>query len=235
MPKLIKMSDVKTLVCNLYFSTFAPQKFLLSNVQWVTQSQVAHKFIRMKTIEIKGSVRSELGKKATRELRANGQVPCVVYGGKEVKHFTVTVEGLRGLIYTPNIYIVDLNIDGKASKAVLKDVQYNCVSDAIEHVDFLEISDNKPVTMSLPVKLNGLAEGVKQGGKLVLKMRKLRVSGLISALPDVLEVDVTNLGIGKAIKIQDLKFEGLEILEAKNIVVATVKMTRAAANAAAEA
>ncbi len=210
-------------------------KFLLSNVQWATQSQVAHKFIRMKTIEIKGSVRSDLGKKATRELRKNGQVPCVVYGGESVTHFSAPVDAFRGLIYTPNIYIVDLVIDGKACKAVLKDVQYNCVSDAIEHIDFLEVSDKKPVSIALPVKLNGLAEGVRQGGKLVLKIRKIRVKGLIEKLPDILEIDVTNLGLGKAIKIQDLNFDGLEILEAKNIVVATVKMTRAAMNADAAA
>ena len=207
----------------------------MSNVQWVTQSQVAHKFIRMKTIEIKGSVRSDLGKKATRELRKNGQVPCVVYGGESVTHFTAPVEAFRGLIYTPNIYIVDLIIDGKACKAVLKDVQYNCVSDAIEHIDFLEVNDKKPVSISIPVKLNGLAEGVRQGGKLVLKIRKIRVKGLIAKLPDLLEIDVTNLGLGKAIKIQDLSFDGLEILDAKNIVVATVKMTRAALNADAAA
>ncbi len=210
-------------------------KFLLSNVQWATQSQVAHKFIRMKTIEIKGSVRADLGKKATRELRKNGQVPCVVYGGESVTHFSAPVDAFRGLIYTPNIYIVDLVIDGKACKAVLKDVQYNCVSDAIEHIDFLEVSDKKPVSIALPVKLNGLAEGVRQGGKLVLKIRKIRVKGLIEKLPDILEIDVTNLGLGKAIKIQDLSFDGLEILEAKNIVVATVKMTRAAATASADA
>ena len=189
----------------------------------------------MKTIEIKGSVRSDLGKKATRELRKNGQVPCVVYGGESVTHFSAPVDAFRGLIYTPNIYIVDLVIDGKASKAVLKDVQYNCVSDAIEHIDFLEVSDNKPVSIALPVKLNGLAEGVRPGGKLVLKIRKIRVTGLIEKLPDILEIDVTNLGLGKAIKIQDLSFDGLEILEAKNIVVATVKMTRAAMNADAAA
>ncbi len=204
-------------------------------MQWATQSQVAHKFIRMKTIEIKGSVRADLGKKATRELRKNGQVPCVVYGGESVTHFSAPVDAFRGLIYTPNIYIVDLVIDGKACKAVLKDVQYNCVSDAIEHIDFLEVSDKKPVSIALPVKLNGLAEGVRQGGKLVLKIRKIRVKGLIEKLPDILEIDVTNLGLGKAIKIQDLSFDGLEILEAKNIVVATVKMTRAAMNADAAA
>ncbi|MBO4603400.1 MAG: 50S ribosomal protein L25/general stress protein Ctc [Salinivirgaceae bacterium] len=187
----------------------------------------------MKTIEIKGSVRSELGKKATRELRKNGQVPCVVYGGESVTHFTAPVEAFRGLIYTPNIYIVDLVIDGKACKAILKDIQYNCVSDAIEHIDFLEVNDKKPVSIAIPVKLNGLAEGVRQGGKLVLKLRKIRVKGLIAKLPDILDIDVTNLGLGKAIKIQDLSFDGLELLEAKNVVVATVKMTRAAVSAAA--
>lgn len=158
-----------------------------------------------------------------------------MYGGESVTHFSAPVDAFRGLIYTPNIYIVDLVIDGKASKAILKDVQYNCVSDAIEHIDFLEVSDKKPVSIALPVKLNGLAEGVRQGGKLVLKIRKIRVKGLIAKLPDLLEIDVTNLGLGKAIKIQDLSFDGLELLEAKNIVVATVKMTRAALNADAAA
>ena len=127
----------------------------------------------------------------------------------------------------------ELVIDGKACKAILKDIQYNCVSDAIEHIDFLEVSDKKPVSIAIPVKLNGLAEGVRQGGKLVLKLRKIRVKGLIAKLPDILDIDVTNLGLGKAIKIQDLSFDGLELLEAKNVVVATVKMTRAAVSAAA--
>ncbi len=204
----------------------------MSNVQWVTKSQVAHNFFRMKTIEIKGSVRNELGKKATRELRKNGQVPCVLYGGEKVVHFSAPVEAFRGLIYTPNIYIVDLVIDGKTSKAVLKDIQFHCVSDAIEHIDFLEVNDTKPIVIALPVQLNGLAEGVKQGGKLVLKLRKIRVKGLMKDLPDILNVDVTALEIGKAIKIQDLKFEGLELMEAKNVIVCTVKSTRAAVAAA---
>lgn len=183
----------------------------------------------MKTIDVKGTVRAELGKKATRDLRASGQVPCVVYGGESVIHFSAPVEAFRGLVYTPNVYIVNLEIDGKAMQAVLKDIQFHSVSDAIEHIDFLQVTEQKPIVMSLPVKLNGFAEGVKQGGKLVLKMRKIRVKGLISVFPDVLEIDVTNLGLGKAIKIQDLNFDGIEIIEAKNVVVATVKMTRAAA------
>ena len=225
------MSDVKTLVCNLYFSTFAPQKFLLSNVQWVTQSQVAHKFIRMKTIEIKGSVRSELGKKATRDLRANGQVPCVVYGGETVTHFSAPVEAFRGLIYTPNIYIVDLVIDGKACKAVLKDIQYHCVSDAIEHIDFLEVSDSKPVSMSLPVKLNGLAEGVKLGGKLLVSARKLKVSAMIENLPDVIEVDCSHLRIGKQIVAGELSYPNLTIVSPKATIICAVLATRASAQA----
>ena len=187
----------------------------------------------MKTIEIKGSVRSELGKKATRELRKNGQVPCVVYGGESVTHFSAPVDAFRGLIYTPNIYIVDLVIDGKACKAVLKDVQYNCVSDAIEHIDFLEVSDKKPVSIALPVKLNGLAEGVRQGGKLVLKIRKIRVKGMIAKLPDLLEIDVTNLGLGKAIKVADLSFEGLTLSTPAQVVVCSVTETRASRSAAA--
>jgi len=189
----------------------------------------------MKTIEIKGTARNGVGKKATRELRASGQVPCVVYGGGANVNFSAPVEAFRGLVYTPNVYIVELDIDGKKSKAILKDIQFHAVSDAIEHIDFLEVNDKKPVSISIPVKLNGLAEGVKQGGKLVQKMRKIRVKGLLASLPDILDIDVTELALGKAIKIQDLNFDGLELLEAKNVVVATVKMTRAAASAAAAA
>jgi large subunit ribosomal protein L25 len=189
----------------------------------------------MKTIEIKGTTRKDLGKKATRDLRAGDQVPCVLYGGKEVVHFSALNEEFRNLVYSPNVYMVNLSVDGKKHEAILKNIQFNPVSDAIEHVDFLEIEGNKKVQFSIPVKLNGLAEGVKQGGKLTLKLRKIRVKGEPKHFPDTLDVDVTGLELGKTIKIQDLSFENLELCEAKNVVVATVKMTRNAAAAAAEA
>ena len=196
----------------------------------------------MKTIEIKGSVRTDIGKKATRELRKNNGVPCVLYGVKKdenglpvATHFTVTVEGLRKLVYTPNIYLVNLDIDGTVVTAIMKDIQFHPVSDAILHVDFLQVEENKPVAMEVPVQLEGLAEGVRAGGKLALQIRKLKVKALYSAIPERLVIDVTPLGLGKTIKVGELNYEGLELINAKEAVVCAVKLTRAARGAQAAA
>lgn len=196
----------------------------------------------MKSIEIAGSLRTETGKKATHSLRKNNSVPCVLYGmqkdenGNQVAtHFTVTVDGLRKLVYTPHIYVVDLNIDGKVVNAIMKDIQFHPVTDAILHVDFLQINEENPIVMEVPVQMEGLAEGVKAGGKLALQMRKLKVKALYSAIPERLIVNVTNLGLGKTIKVGELNYEGLEILNAKEAVVCAVKLTRAARGAQAAA
>lgn len=196
----------------------------------------------MKSIEIKGSLRTETGKKAAHSLRQNNGVPCVLYGmqkdenGNQVAtHFTVTVDGLRKLVYTPHIYVVDLNIDGKVVNAIMKDIQFHPVTDAILHVDFLQINEENPIVMEVPVQMEGLAEGVKAGGKLALQMRKLKVKALYSAIPERLIVNVTSLGLGKTIKVGELNYEGLEILNAKEAVVCAVKLTRAARGAQAAA
>ncbi|WP_294453045.1 50S ribosomal protein L25/general stress protein Ctc [uncultured Bacteroides sp.] len=196
----------------------------------------------MKSIEIKGSLRTETGKKATRELRKSNSVPCVLYGinkdekGNQVAtHFTVTNDGLRNLVYTPHIYVVDLNIDGKIVTAIMKDIQFHPVTDKILHVDFLQIDESNPIVMEVPVKLEGLAEGVKAGGKLALQVRKLKVKALYNLIPERLIVDVTNLGLGKTIKVGELNYEGLQILNAKEAVVCAVKLTRAARGAQAAA
>ncbi|MCF2599276.1 50S ribosomal protein L25/general stress protein Ctc [Phocaeicola barnesiae] len=196
----------------------------------------------MKSIEIKGSLRTETGKKATRELRNNDIVPCVLYGvQKDVNgnpvatHFTVTTDGLRNLVYTPHIYVVDLNIDGKIVNAIMKDIQFHPVTDKILHVDFYQIDEAKPIVMEVPVQLEGLAEGVKAGGKLALQIRKLKVKALYNVIPERLVVNVTNLGLGKTIKVGELNYEGLELLNAKEAVVCAVKLTRAARGAQAAA
>lgn len=195
----------------------------------------------MQEITINGKLRTDLGKKASRELRRAGEVPCVVYGvekdenGQSVaKSFSVTQKELAKLIYTPNVYIVNLNIDGKEVKAILQDLQCDFVSDRPIHVDFYQITEEKPIAIEIPVKLNGLAEGVKAGGKLTLNVRKLKVKAPYKALPDVLNIDVTNLGLGKSMKVAALSYEGLEILTSKEVVVCAVRMTRAARAAAAE-
>ena len=196
----------------------------------------------MKSIEIKGSLRTETGKKATRDLRKNNSVPCVLYGlnkdenGNQVAtHFTVTNDGLRNLVYTPHIYVVDLNIDGKVVTAIMKDIQFHPVTDNILHVDFLQIDESNPIVMEVPVNLEGLAEGVKAGGKLALQVRKLKVKALYNLIPERLVIDVTNLGLGKTIKVGELNYEGLQILNTKEAVVCAVKLTRAARGAQAAA
>ena len=196
----------------------------------------------MKTIDINGSLRAEIGKKATRELRKNNGVPCVLYGiekdanGNPVAtHFTVTNDGLRNLVYTPHIYSVNLTIDGKTVTAIMKDIQFHPVTDKILHIDFLQIDDVNPIVMEVPVKLEGLAEGVKAGGKLALQVRKLKVKALYTQIPERLVVDVTNLGLGKTIKVGELSYEGLQLLNAKEAVVCAVKLTRAARGAQAAA
>ena len=196
----------------------------------------------MKSIQIQGSARTETGKKATRDLRRNDSVPCVLYGsqkdenGKQIAtHFSVTVDGLRKLVYTPHIYVVDLNIDGKIVNAVMKDIQFHPVTDAILHVDFYQIDENNPIVMEVPVQLEGLAEGVKAGGKLVLQMRKLKVKALYNVIPERMVINVSSLGLGKTIKVGELSYERLEIQNAKDAVVCAVKLTRAARGAQAAA
>ena len=195
------------------------------------------KFQEMRSIEVKGTARtiaerSSEQARALKEIRNNGGVPCVLYGGEEVVHFTVTNEGLRNLVYTPHIYVVDLVIDGKKVNAILKDIQFHPVKDTILHVDFYQIDEAKPIVMEVPVQMEGLAEGVKAGGKLSLETRKLKVKGLYKNIPEKIDVDVTSVGLGKTVQVGKLQVKDLEILNNKNAVVAQVKLTRAARGAA---
>ena len=189
----------------------------------------------MKTFELSGELRTELGKKATKAVRAAETVPCVLYGGKENVHFTVTISNIRKLIYTPEVFVVELNVAGKTTKAIMKELQFHPVSDKVLHIDFIEINEEKPVIVELPVQLKGLAEGVKAGGKLSLEMRKLKVKGIYTNIPEKVEVDVTEIGLGKSIQVGKIQLKDLEILNNKNGVVAQVKLTRAARGAAATA
>lgn len=194
----------------------------------------------MRSIEIKGTARtiaerSSEQARALKAIRKNNGVPCVLYGGKEIVHFTVPAEGLRNLVYTPHIYVVDLDIDGKKVNAIMKDIQFHPVKDNILHVDFYEIDEAKPIVMEVPVQLEGLAEGVKAGGKLALQIRKLKVKALYNLIPEKLIVNVSHLGLGKTIKVGELNFENLELLNAKEAVVCAVKLTRAARGAQAKA
>lgn len=189
----------------------------------------------MKTIQINATARNEYGKKVAKHLRKEGKVPCVVYGLGEHIDITVSEDELRKLIYTPHIYIVELNIDGKIYPTVLKDAQYHPVKDNVLHVDFLRINEEKPVEIEIPVVLDGLAEGVRAGGKMNLRMRKLKVKGIFTNIPERLHIDVTKLGLGKSIQVGELSFEGLELTNAKESVVCAVQLTRAARGAQAAA
>lgn len=188
----------------------------------------------MKEFELTGTIRADYGKKAAKALRKQELVPCNLYGNGENVTFTVSVNDVRKLIYSPDTQVVVLTLDGKVKKAVVKELQFHPVTENLLHIDFLEVTENKPVIVEIPVQLTGHAEGVKAGGKLALGMRKLKVKGLYTAFPDRMVVDVTTLGLGKKIQVADLHFEGLEMMNAKNMIVAQVKATRASAAAAKE-
>lgn len=195
----------------------------------------------MKEINVNGQKRAAVGKKATRELRKEGLVPCNLYGlstkdGKpEAMAFAVSAKELRKIVYTPHIYVINLIIDGESHTAIMKELQFHPVSDAVLHVDFLEVNDTKPITIGIPVKLVGLAQGVRDGGRMNLSIRKIEVTAPYQQIPEHLDVDVTALRIGKSIKVGELSFEGLEIATSKEVIVCSVKMTRAARSAAGAA
>ena len=195
----------------------------------------------MKSINVTGTARTATGKKATRDIRKAGAVPCNLYGEAKDENglpkafsFSATQEELRKLVYSPDIYSVNLNIDGKECKAIMKELQFHPVTDKLLHIDFYEINETKPIVMEVPIKLTGLAEGVKAGGKLSASVRKLKVRAPYTAIPECLNIDVTSLGLGKTIKVAELNFEGLELVTSPSVVVCQVKMTRSAMSAAAK-
>ncbi len=194
----------------------------------------------MKSFELKGTSRTIAERssdqaRALKAMRRQNNIPCVIYGGEKNINFSVAFEDVRKLVYTPHIYVVDLFIDGEKHNAILKDIQFHPVKDTILHIDFLEINEEKPIVMEVPLKLVGLAEGVKSGGKLQQSMRKLKVKALYNVIPERLDIDITDLKLGKSKKIADLNFEGLELINPKSAVICSVAATRQTATAAAEA
>jgi large subunit ribosomal protein L25 len=189
----------------------------------------------MKTFELQGQLRSEIGKKDSKAVRREGGIPCVLYGGAEPVHFSVHTPDVRHLVYTPHVYFVELNLDGKKHKAVLKDMQTHPVSDAILHIDFQSIQDDKPVAMAIPVSVVGNSPGVRNGGKLVVNLRKLAVSALPKNMPDQITVDISSLNIGDGLRIREIQQDGVTFLENGSIVITAVRMTRSARSAQAAA
>ena len=182
----------------------------------------------MKTIEIKGSFRNEVGKKSTREIRKTGNVPCIIYGKENNINFSTQESSFKNLVYTHEAHLVNLDIEGKTFKAVLHDIQFHPVTDKILHADFVQVFDNKPIIMDIPVVLTGDSVGVKAGGKLSIKKRTLKIKALAADLPDHLEVDVTDLKIHNSVKVGDLAFEKIELLDPKISTIVTVSTSRVA-------
>jgi large subunit ribosomal protein L25 len=189
----------------------------------------------MKTIEINGAKRANISKQEVKSLRGSEMVPCVLYGGEEQVHFSTDLSSFKGLVYTPDVHMVKLSVDGKEYQCVIQDVQYHPVTDIIIHADFLLVFDNKPVTMSIPVKLTGASEGVKMGGKLVTKYRRLKVKALPANLPDYISVDISPMKIGDSIRVRDLNLSEVTLLESPANVIVSVNMTRNVSAEAAEA
>lgn len=214
----------------------------------------------MKTFKLNAEPRTALGKKATKALRNESKIPVVLNGGEVVDlpyngtlaegekvvelcnnkgiittDLTVNTEDVRKLIYSPDIFAIELNVNGKVKNAILKDLQFHPVTDKVLHIDLLEVSEKKPVVIEVPVKLEGHAEGVKAGGKLTLSMKKLKVSAIFTAIPERIVVNVDNIQLGQSLKVGDLHYEGLELVNAKNAVVCAVQLTRAARGAQAAA
>lgn len=180
----------------------------------------------MKSLKIKGQKREGLGKKETKKLREQELVPGVIYGGDEVVHVAIPFSELRPFVYTPNVYLVDLEIDGEIIKAMIQDVQWHPVEEEMLHVDFLKIEADRPVKIQVPVKLIGMAKGTRAGGRLKFSQRKLKVKALVENLPDFIEVDITKLEIGDSIRVEDLDYENLKLLDKKSSPVVGVISTR---------
>ena len=194
----------------------------------------------MREIALNGQKRTDIGKKASKLLRKEGLVPCNLYGEKkgenglpEALAFAIPMAELRKAIYTPHVYVINLTIDGAAHVAIIKELQFHPTTDALLHADFYEVNATKPITVGIPVKLNGLAQGVRDGGRINLSIRKINVTAPYKNIPEVLDIDVTELQLGKSIKVGELSFEGLDIATSPEVVVCSVKATRASRSAAA--
>lgn len=187
----------------------------------------------MKKVSLSGSPRASVGKKDATALRNNGRVPAVVYGGGEQIHFSIKEVDMNKLIYTPDVYQIELDVDGKKSNVIIQELQQHPLTSRVQHVDFLLLDDNKPVKVKLPVRVSGKSPGVIAGGKMQQVFRKLAVQGLPNALPEAINLDITPLNIGDAIRVKHIEIEGCEVIEAPNAVVVSVKMARGAKKAEA--
>ena len=189
----------------------------------------------MKSIAISGSPRENVGKRDAKELRYQGLVPAVLYGGPTQTHFSVSAADLRAVVYTPVVHFIDLEIAGVKSQAIIKDIQFHPLTEQIIHVDFLLLDEKKPITIEIPVKLTGTSPGVKVGGKLVQKLRKLRIKALPKDHLDAIEVSIEALEVGKSVKVAEIKLPNLTITNAQEDTIVSVTTSRALRQAEQEA
>ncbi|QDW27972.1 50S ribosomal protein L25/general stress protein Ctc [Pedobacter sp. KBS0701] len=189
----------------------------------------------MKTIAISGSPRENVGKRDAKELRYEGKVPAVLYGGKEQQHLAVVIADLRDVIYTPEVNFVEIDVNGTKTKAIVKDTQYHPLTDVLMHIDFLQLFDEKEIVMEIPVKLTGTSPGVKMGGKLIQKLRKLRVKALPADMPQNVEVSLEKLEVGSLFRVRDLKGDKYVITNTPEDTIVSVAMSRALKQAETEA
>lgn len=189
----------------------------------------------MKSIAISGSLRENVGKRDAKELRYEGKVPAVLYGGEKQYHFSVSAADLKSLVYTPDVHFVDLDLDGQKFQAIVQEMQFHPLNDLIRHIDFLELNESKEVSMSIPVILTGTSPGVRAGGKLVQKLRKLRVKALPANMPQQIEVSLTPLEVGKSVRVDQIKIENAKVLNNGDDTIVSVIMSRALRQAEQEA
>ena len=183
----------------------------------------------MKTIDIEGSIREEVGKKSTKNLRKKGHVPCILYREGKVTHFEAPEKNFFKLVYSPDVYLVNLKLDGEVYHGVMQDIQFHPIYDNIQHIDFYEVVEKHPFWMRIPVRYEGVPAGVTDGGKEIIKMRKLIVRALPKDMPDEIKLDVTQLTIGDSIRVADISYENLEILDDPNSVMVLIKSPRGGA------
>ena len=180
----------------------------------------------MKTIAIEGTSRTELGSKTAKQIRREGNVPCVIYGGEENIHFHTPEVSFKELLYTPEAHLVEINLDGKTYRTVIRDVQYHPVSDAIEHVDFFQTSADKAITIQVPINLVGNSRGVRNGGRLKVNLRKLKVTATEEHLPGHIDIDITEVKIGQSVRVSDVNTDGYEISHEPQRTILTVQTSR---------
>lgn len=188
----------------------------------------------MKTIKLQAEARSERGKSAARRLRSEGKIPAVIYGGEDAIHCSVKPLDVRGLVYTPEFQIAEVEIDGKATRCIIKDLQFDVLTDELTHIDFLELVENKKVIADLPINFVGQPVGVKEGGRLIIKLKSVKVRTLPKYLTEHLSVDISNLALNGNVRVQDIPADNMEVMNPPRIPIASVVLTRALRQAGAE-